>query len=269
MNWPNEYVLKNVAVWTLLIIKLQGHKRWDKAVTSGLENLRKLVHEHLLPALERCTLIMSRLSGIVKYQGLNDTMGFSSHQIDLVMDTLACLNLVSARILTYVVDEIDLFAAFSAWLRHEIDRLASDSSSSPSDDAAEKEASIDRSKVLLYVQTTMTKSRLSAFFEENMTEDNKKQDLSAEQGLPMFELLDKELQKHGLGLPYMKSLPRVELLCKHLGQQTTVMFQQIADAEKRNVLFGEPTLLGSWDNDSPLAIRLCPEVRDTSLKTTL
>lgn len=238
-------------------------------MTSSLGNLRKLVHEHMLPALERCTLIMSRLAGIVKYQGLNDTMGFSSRRIDLIMDTLACLNLLSARILTYVVDEIDLFAAFSAWLRHEIDRLASDSSSAPSEDAAEKEPSIDHSKVLLYIQTAMTNSRLSAFFEQQTAKDDEKDDLGVEQGLPMFELLDKELQKHASGLPYKQSLPRVDLLCKHLGAQTAVMFQQIADAEKRNVMFGEPTMLGSWDNGSPLDIRLCPEVCDTLLKTTL
>jgi len=71
-----------------------------------------------LPALERCSVILSRLSGIAKFQTSSDSAGFSVHQIDLISDTVACLHLVSAKILVQVVDELELFAAFSAWLRY-------------------------------------------------------------------------------------------------------------------------------------------------------
>jgi anaphase-promoting complex subunit 4 len=213
----------------------------------------------MLPALDRCALILSRLSGIVKYQGPNDALGFSSRQIGLVMDTVACLNLVAVRILTYVVDELDLFVAFSSWLRHEIDRLASDASS-PSEDVPEKEATIDHSRVLRYIQTAMTTSRLSVFFQESTTEDSKNEWATAEQGLPIFELLDEQLRKHQEGLAHMTTLPKVELLCKHLDQQASAVFQRIADAEKRNVLFGQPIRLGGMKGDGSVAIILCPEV---------
>ena len=242
---------------------MKGHKRWDKAVTSGLENLRKLVHEHMLPALERCALILSRLTGIVKYQGSNDNMGFSSHQVDLVMDILACLNLVSAKILTYVVEELDLFAAFSAWLRQEIDRLASDSSASPPDDVLENEATIDHSKVLLYIQTVMTSSRLSVFLQEDPVENQEKYWASAERGLPILELLDTQLRRQEEGLPYEKAVPKVALLCRHMSRQAATVFEKIAEAEKRSVLFGQPTMLGSRSQNSPVAMKVHPQVRAT------
>jgi anaphase-promoting complex subunit 4 len=240
---------------------VKGHKRWDKAVTNGLENLRKLMHEHMLPALERCALILSRLAGVVKYQGSNDNIGFSSHQIDLAMDTLACLNLVSAKILTYVVEELELFAAFSVWLRQEIDRLASDSSASPPDDVLEKEAIIDHSKVLLYIQAVMTTSRLSVFLQEDPVEGPEKYWASAERGLPMLELLDTQLRRQEEGIPYEKAVPKVALLCKHLSRQAATVFEKIAEAEKRNVLFGQPTILGSRSQNSPLAMKIYPQVR--------
>ncbi len=246
---------------SLTYMIMKGHKRWDKAVTTGLENLRKMVHEHMLPALERCALILSRLAGVVKYQGSNDNIGFSSYQVNLVMDTLACLNLVSAKILTYVVEELDLFAAFSAWLRQEIDRLASDSSASPPHDVLEKEATIDHSKVLFYIQTVMTTSRLSVFLQDDLVEEQDRYWASAERGSPMLERLDTQLRRQEEGLPYEKSLPKIALLCRHMGRQAAAVFDQIAEAEKRNVLFGQPGILGKRSQNSPVAMNIYPQVR--------
>lgn len=202
---------------------------------------------------------------MVKYQGSNDNMGFSAHQIDLVMDTLACLNLVSAKILTYVVDELDLFAAFSAWLRQEIDRLASDSSASPSDDLLEKEAAIDHGKVLFYVQKVMTTSKLSVFFQEDVSDEQDKYWKTADRDFPILELLDTQLRRQEDGLPYEKHLPKISLLCRHMSRQAAAVFEKIAEAEKRNVLFGQPTLLGSRSQDSPVAMRIYPQVRIAEL----
>jgi anaphase-promoting complex subunit 4 len=210
----------------------------------------------MLPALERCSVILSRFAGIAKFQGLNDTVGFSSQQISLIMDTVACLHLISAKILIHVVDELDLFVSFSAWLRYEIDRLASDASSSSNDEAADKEASIDHSKVLLYLQTAMTTSSLATFFGDSSSEDYKNGWNHAEQGLLMFDLLDKQLQKQEQGLPYMKPLPRVELLCTFLSRQASSVFSQIAEAEKRNVLFGKANEIGSAQSDAPMDMRM-------------
>ena len=210
----------------------------------------------MLPALERCSVILSRFAGIAKFQGSNETVGFSCQQIGLIMDTVACLHLVSSKILIHVVDELELFTSFSAWLRYEIDRLASDASSSPNDESGDKEASIDHSKVLLYLQTAMSRSPLSIFFGDSSPEEYSNVLEQAEPGLPMFDLLDKQLQKQEQGLPYMKPLPRVELLCNFLTQQASSVFNHIAEAEKRNVLFGKAYDLGSVENDASIDMRM-------------
>lgn len=209
----------------------------------------------MLPALERCSVILSRFSGIAKFQGDDDSVGFSSHQINLIVDTVACLHLVSSKILLQVIDELDLFAAFSSWLRYEIDRLGSDSTSAKDDDL-EKEAAIDHNKVLLYLQNCMTTSSLEVYFGDLTSDDVNNDWNQAEQGLPMFDLLDKQIAKQERGLSYMKGLPRVELLCKFLSRQAQSVFSQIAEAEKRNVLFGERQEIGTAENDGFIDMRL-------------
>jgi anaphase-promoting complex subunit 4 len=216
----------------------------------------------MLPALDRCSVILSRFAGIAKFQGSNDTVGFSSHQISLIADTIACLHLVSSKILMQVVDELDLFTSFSTWLRYEIDRLASDASASPNDDIAEKESSIDHSKVLLYLQTAMTTSPLAMYFSDSSEEDYNQGWRQTEQGIPVFDLLDKQLRKQERGLPYITPLPRVELLCKFLTRQATTIFGQIAEAEKRNVLFGKAYDIGVAEKGSPMDMRMNKMVRD-------
>jgi anaphase-promoting complex subunit 4 len=210
----------------------------------------------MLPALNRCSVILSRFAGLAKFQGTNDTVGFTTQQISLIMDTVACLHLISSKILIQVVDELDLFTAFSGWVRYEIDRLASDSSASPEDDKVEKEASIDHSKVLLYLQTTMTTSPLAMYFDDSLLDNHNNDWKNAEQGLPMYDLLDKQLQKQERGVPYLKTLPRVELLCKFLARQASIIFGQIAEAEKRNVLFRKVQEVGVTESGGPVDMRM-------------
>ncbi|KAM3077296.1 hypothetical protein ACMFMG_006647 [Clarireedia jacksonii] len=232
-----------VREWLVDILTERGHKRWEKVVVSGLENLRRLVHENMLPALDRCSVILSRLNGIAKFQGSDDSLGFSSHEITLIMDTVACLHLVSTKILLQVVDELDLFTSFSTWIRYEIDRLSSDSLTH-AEDAADKEASVDHSKVLLYIQTAMTNSSLSAFITEVTPTDFEDECAHAKKDVHLFDKLTRQLEKQEQGQKYRKTLPQVEFLCKYLRSQATAIFSQIAEAEKRNVLFGKAIELG-------------------------
>lgn len=190
-------------------------------------------------------------------------MGFTAHQIHLIMDTVACLRLVSSKILIQVIDELELFASFSTWLRFEIDRLASDSSAAPSEDMVEKESSIDHSKVLLYLQTVMTSSPLGIYLNNLPSEQDSDGWNHSTYGLPMFELLDGQIQKQEQGRLHIKSLPRIDLLCGLLDQQAHVMFGQIAEAEKRNVLFGKPQQVASVDDAVSMDMRMSKNVRQS------
>lgn len=216
----------------------------------------------MLPALDRCSVILSRFAGIANFQSTNDTVGFSSQQINRLMDIIASLHLVSSKILLQVVDELDSFSAFSSWLRYEIDRLASDASSSTNEEANEKEASINHSKVLLYLQTAMRNSPLSVFFGE--AEDDLKDGWSQlEIGPRIFDQVDQQLHRQEQGLSYNNRLPRVDFLFKVLGLEAGAVFSAIAEAEKRNVLFGRPCVLGIPQNDAPMDMRMCKFVSIT------
>jgi anaphase-promoting complex subunit 4 len=213
----------------------------------------------MLPALDRCSVILSRFAGIAKFQGKDDTVGFSSQQIHHIIDIVASLHLVLSKILIQVVDELDLFTEFSTWLRYEIDRLASDSSSSPNEEVNEKEASIKHNKVLLYLQTAMTNSPLFVFFGD-AAEDHEEDWSQLQPGTRIFDQVDQQLQKYEQGLPYLEQLPRVDFLCKVLGQEASTVFSHIAEAEKRNVLFGRPHVVGVPQNDTPMDMRMCKMV---------
>lgn len=217
----------------------------------------------MLPALERCSVILSRLWGIAKFQGSNNTVGFSSHQISLLMDTVACLHLVCSKILVQAVDELELFKFFSTWLRHEIDRLASDSTVTM-EDAADKEATINHARVLIYLRTCIPESPLVTFF-GNGSEDCKNDWTDAQQGLPIFEILDKELQKQEKGLPYLKGLPHVDLIIDQLSRQASAVFSQVAIAEKRNVLFGREIKFGAVHSNTAMDMRMCRMVSASGL----
>jgi anaphase-promoting complex subunit 4 len=219
-----------------------------------MENLRRLIHESMLPALERCSVILSRFAGIAKFQDTNAAVGFSTQQIGLMMDTIACIHLVCRSILIQVVDELEHFIPFSAWLRYEIERLASDSMSSP-DDVTDKEASIDHSKVLLYLSKIMTANPLSIFFADPTSED---ENLWAhvEQGVPMFELVNKQLDKQERHVSCTPNLVRVDHLCTHLTQQANSVFAQVAETEKRNVHFGEAQDIGLPQANGPIDMKI-------------
>jgi anaphase-promoting complex subunit 4 len=211
----------------------------------------------MLPALERMNIILSRLLGIAKFQN-NDSLGLSTRQITKVVDAVACLTIVCSKILAHTVEELDIFKAFSSWMRHEIDRLASGSPVSP-EDLIEKEAAIDHAKVLNYIQSALTTSKLAVFFGDLKPEETSRWNLT-DNGVPMFDILDAQLKKQVNGQPYMEALPKLAFLCKQTEKQAKTVFEQIAESQKRNVFFGAPVKIGVVANDVPMRMKLFTEV---------
>ncbi|KAH0443344.1 anaphase-promoting complex component cut20 apc4 [Colletotrichum camelliae] len=228
-----------VREWLVDNLAERGHKRWDKAVTSGLENLRCLLHENLLPVLERCAIILSRLRGLAQFYDTRDDIGFSVAQINRAMDIVSCLNMVGHKILLNVMDELDLFNAFSSWMRFQIDRLAA--SSSFSDELTEKEATMENSKVLAYIQRYLMESPMAVFLDEVTKEDYASNWERAESGASMLDELTTQLARQEEGHAYLKAFPNVSFLVDCLTSRSNGIFGDIAEAQKRSVRFGQPT----------------------------
>lgn len=153
------------------------------------------------------------------------------------------------------MDELEYFAAFSRWLRMEIDRLAS---STANEDLTEKEVTIDHAKVMVYIQRYLVKSPLAVYFDEIEKDDYAKDLELADSGSSLMDLLDKQLKKHESGLPYMKALPNIAFLVEYLGKRANTVFQDIAEAEKRGVRFGQATEISVgrkiWKHDMHVSL---------------
>ncbi|KIE00341.1 WD40/YVTN repeat-like-containing domain protein, partial [Metarhizium majus ARSEF 297] len=221
-----------VREWLIDSLAERGHKRWDKAVVSGLENLRSLVHENFLPALERCTIILSRLRGLAQFYDDRDDIGYSVTQTSRLLDIIACLGLVGHKILSNVMDELEHFNAFSTWLRFQIDRQAS--SSTTADELTEKEATMDTSKVLTYIENYLTHSPLDVYFDQVSEEDWQADFDHIEDGVGILPILDAQLKKQESGQASRKALPHVDFLVSYVTTSSSRIFKDIAEATKRS-----------------------------------
>ncbi|KAH7144052.1 anaphase-promoting complex, cyclosome, subunit 4-domain-containing protein [Dactylonectria macrodidyma] len=244
-----------VREWLVDSLAERGHKRWDKAVVSGLENLRSLIHENFLPALDRCSVILSRLRGLAQFYDTRDDIGFSLTQINRVMDIISSLNLVGHKILISVMDELENFTAFSTWLRFQIDRLAS--SSSAIEELTEKEATMDHGKVLTYIERYLTQSPLKIFFGQIEKSDYDADWAHMDDGPSLLDVLDKQLTKRENGQPSMKALPHVSFLVNYVTTWSNRIFKDIAEAKKRSVRMGRPVKLSIGHPIARVDMKMC------------
>ncbi|KAK6077182.1 Anaphase-promoting complex subunit 4 [Seiridium cupressi] len=248
------HTFPEVKEWLVDQLAERGHKRWDKAVVSGLENLRNLVHENFLPALERIAIILSRLLGIARFHDSKDEIGFTSIQIIRAMDVISCLMLVGNKILLLVMEELELFHSFSTWLRYEIDRLAS---STISEELTEKEATMEHGKILTYIQQCMPASPLRFYLSKVSEEDYARDSAKAEDVTSLLDVLAKQIKKQEEGKPQAAVVPHVEFLGALLMSNAGVMFEGIAAAKKRSVRFGQLQRIKLEQNVSRLDITMC------------
>ena len=196
-------------------------------------------------------MIMSRLRGLSKFQVSNVTLGLSTQDLDNILDTVNCLQLVGHRILIVSGLELRQFQAFSAWLRQEIENQATDTSSA---DSPEKDTNVDHASTLEYIQGPMRQSGLTRFFDlEGNADQSSQLDLEAK-GRSLFERYKREIKVDDKEDSSAKRLPALDKLLKHLDTQCNTVFASIAETQKRNVRFGSPTFLG-------LGIPACMDMR--------
>lgn len=194
----------------------------------------------MLPAIERCTIILSRLSGIARFHEEEDHVGFTNTEITRLVDILSALNLICHRVLLITMEELELFRMFSSWVRLTIDRV---SSTTVPEDLMEKEALLDPAKILRYIEKYLISSPMAIHFtkvpRDTWDEDwERMQDSSG-----VLDELDKQLKHHEAGVPYMKGLTQMAFVVDFLTTKATDVFKNIAEAEKRSVRFGQAVKL--------------------------
>lgn len=251
-----------------LLKKGQGQKRWEKATLAGYENVRRLVHENLLPALERFSVLVSRLLGLSKFQETNMALGLSTQELKALISTVNSLQFLAHNILISVNSELRQFTAFSTWLRREIEVQSTEPTSASLDESMENDANIDHISALDYIQGPMSRSRLADFFNLQMAHDGRpKWDLAAE-GSSLYESYKKEFKNVNRSISTGREIPGLNALIVHLGTQCDVVFARIAETQRRHVRFGLPILLGKGSPtclDMRMVMKVSGNVGSTSV----
>ncbi|MCJ1435652.1 hypothetical protein MMC27_005027 [Xylographa pallens] len=230
--------------WLVEELGDRGHKRWDKAVVSGYENIGRLVHENLLPALQRFSVLISRLRGLSRFQESITELGLGTEELDHMLDTVNCLQLLAHSVLISVGSERRQFSAFSVWLKQEIETQGT-TTSPPPDDSLEQDLMLDHALILEYIQGAMLQSRLSEFFAIRPDSDERPDWISVAENVSIYESYKKEIKLCNRGLRPERKLAGLDTLIARLGKQSTILFHNISEAQKRKVRFGESIALGT------------------------
>ncbi|KAH8434213.1 putative anaphase-promoting complex component Cut20/Apc4 [Aspergillus melleus] len=234
------------------IVGERGHKRWEKAVAGGYENVRRLIHECLLPALERCQVLLSRLIGLSKFHKLSEVLGLETSDLNAIVETMDCLQLLSHHILIHSNDEMCQFESFSKWLRHEIDMQAAEPMSQTLEELMEKTDMIEYPQTLKYIRGALTRSTLRHYIQQlPMMGMPRPTSSASDKWAPtghdrsFYDTFKKllEQQNQNPGDVDTAKLPKINDLTKRLKVQFDKVFGQIALTQRRGILHRSPLSL--------------------------
>ncbi|KAI9373101.1 anaphase-promoting complex, cyclosome, subunit 4-domain-containing protein [Aspergillus egyptiacus] len=228
------------------IVGERGHKRWEKAVSTGYESVRRLTHECLLPALERCEVLLSRLIGLSKFQKLSEVLGLETSDLNGIVETLDCLHLLAHRIIIATNEELTQFHTFSRWLRHQIDMLSAEPMSQTLEELMEKTDLVEYPQTLKYIRGALTKSALRNFIQQlpmmgfarpAATSDDKWAP-TGEDNRSFYDTFTKLLEQQSQASADAEpiEMPKMNDLTKRLGLQFDKVFDQIALTQRRGIL---------------------------------
>ncbi|KAF5862962.1 hypothetical protein ETB97_010894 [Aspergillus alliaceus] len=234
------------------IVGERGHKRWEKAVSSGYENIRRLTHECLLPALERCEVLLSRLTGLSKFHKICGVLGLETPELNAIVETLDCLHLLAHHIIINTNEELSQFNSFSRWLRHEIDMQSAEPMSQTLEELQEKTDLIEYPQTLKYIRGALTKSKLRSFIQQlpligfaRPSPNTPDKWAPTSHDRSFYDMFKKLLDQNNLASDTETpvELPKMNDLTKRLGLQFEKVFGQIALTQRRGILHRSPLAL--------------------------
>ncbi|KAH7066633.1 anaphase-promoting complex, cyclosome, subunit 4-domain-containing protein [Paraphoma chrysanthemicola] len=149
--------------WLVDELAEQGHKRWDNVVTTSLSTLLAILHENLIPAIDRCSIVISRLRGLAHFHDRDWIFTGPVQDFTALLEVLKNMRLLAHTALSCAGEEKRQFLAFSKWLRFMIDFEATEPDSQSRAEMEARDAGVDVTLVLEYIQFGLSKSDLSPF----------------------------------------------------------------------------------------------------------
>jgi len=142
--------------------------------------------------------------------------------------------------------ELRHFSAFSAWIKQEIEAQGT-RMSSMSEDSPERDFMLDYAKILQYIEGPMLQSQLIELFAIQPETDARPAWDPIDGDLLIYESYKRDVKAYIQGILPEKKFPGLDGLIARLGEQCKVIFNRIAEAQKRKVRFGQPVSLGKGE----------------------
>ncbi|KAI4686783.1 hypothetical protein J4E81_008444 [Alternaria sp. BMP 2799] len=217
--------------WLVDELAEAGHKRWDNTVTSSFTTLLALLHENLIPALDRCSIVISRLRGLAQFHDRDWIFSGPMTDFSSLLETLKNMRLLAHTAMLYASEEKRQFHSFSKWLRFTIDFEATELDSQSRAEMEQRDPGVDVSQVLAYIQYGLTKSDVTPFLRPEAQLDGEakgREEAGYDDTKKAIELLKE-------GATFKEEALCLEHVLGHLSTGVTGLLKQISRWQEANI----------------------------------
>lgn len=250
--------------WLVDEVGDRGLKRWEKAVGDCLDVVRRMTSECLLPALERCLVVLSRLDGLAKFGPTSSRLGLDEKSIQRARETVDALGILGEDLLLDVGMELREFTAFIKWLKWECEVEALEEDSERAEELRESWTCEGELRMVLdYVGGAMKESRLRKYLgtEDKEQDGGLTSSFNEDPDMGFYA----EYTKRRAGTSKDKRMPTLEDLVGRLQKQSDVVFGQIAETFRKSILATYMLKLPESCGGKVMDIRVIPDPEDAGL----
>lgn len=223
--------------WLVDVLGDRGVKRWEKAVAECLDNVRRLMNESWLPAVERAGVVVSRLSGL----SASDTFRIDKTILEGLRNTVDVMAIVGEDLVREVNVEIAGFAAFITWLKREVEAASLEDTSEKLEELRENSDHSEVRKVLKYISQRLQDTAVKKYIHDEHGLDGASGDTADD--LDFY----KEFCEARKTTKKQSSQPTMKLLVGRLRGQCDRLFRQVAQQLQENVVVEHICILdGRW-----------------------
>lgn len=249
--------------WLVDELAEQGHKRWDNAVQTGLVTVLQLLHENLIPALDRCSIVISRLRGLAQFHDQDWIFSAPISDFTGLLDILKNMRLLAHKALLYTSEEKRQFHAFSKWLRFCIDYQATAPDSQTRHEMDNREPGVDITLVLEYIKYGLVKSDVTPFLRPEAQLNPKPSNIEA----ASYEETKKAVELSKEGAVYKEEALCLEHVFGHLNQGVTGLLKQVSNWQENNIQMDSGIVLeetSDEEQEAMMDLRMVSEVSTLS-----
>jgi anaphase-promoting complex subunit 4 len=248
--------------WLVDEVGERGLKRWEKAVSDCLEVVRRMTSECLLPALERCLVVLSRLDGLARYSPTSSKLGLEERNVRDLRATTELLSVMAEELLLDVGLEMREFAAFMRWMKWECEVEALEEGSERAEELRESWTGEAELKLALdYIGGAMQESRLMRYLIPDY--DQREEHAAASQEVSARS--SRTTPKKAATSSKKKRVHPLAGLVSGVDAQSHTIFECIADTFRKSIMTNHMLKLPGQCADNGIDMQIIPDELDSDL----